>query len=293
MDLVIKTAKIPNQGETVIGSDFITNTGGKGANQAVAAAKMGVKTYMIGSVGKAFGHELIKTLEQEKVNTDFVKFEKDVSSGIAVIIIHDYDNRIILDKGANALISVQDIEKAFALAKREDILIVQHEIETDIVYYALKKAKQLGMITVFNPAPAKPLNDSIYRNIDFFIPNQTETLYYTKIFPKDINDARSAASLLLNKGVGHVLITMGEKGSYFLDRENEILVKAVKVDVVDTTAAGDAYIGAFVASLAKSYSILESMNISSIASALTVSKHGAQQSLPSLEEVESMMKGLE
>ena len=285
MDLVIKAPFMPENGVTISGEGFMTNPGGKGANQAVAVSKLGGDAYMVGAVGKAFGSELKATLGEYGVNTEFVKECEDISSGIAVIVVVEGDNRIILDSGANNRVDVELIDSAFSQASEGDYLICQLEIPQESIRYALKRAKELKMKTVLNPAPAVKLIDGILENVDIFNTNQSETEFYTGIYPNDEKTSLCAAQRLEEMGVSTVLITLGAEGSCAINQGQYFKVSGYKVDAIDTTAAGDTYIGAFVTALSEGLSIPDAMDLASKASALTVTKQGAQQAIPFRNEL--------
>lgn len=285
MDLVIETATMPDAGMTVTGGGFMTNAGGKGANQAAAVGKLGGNAYMVGAVGETFGSELLAALSAASVSTEYVERLKGVSSGIAVIVIADGDNRIILDKGANDRVSFATIDRALADASSGDFLITQLEIPQESVRYALKTAKEKGMTTLLNPAPAARLIDGILPYCDYFTPNQSETEFYTGIYPKDEETAKKAVSRLCEAGVGNVVITMGVSGSFAVCGDESYHADAYKVDAVDTTAAGDTFVGAFVTRLSEGASVLDAMRFASKASSITVTRRGAQQSIPTRDEV--------
>lgn len=286
MDLTIRAPYMPAKGETMTGEGFLTTPGGKGANQAVAIGKLGGNVSMVGMVGNAFADELIGSLKQANVNPEFVERADDVSSGIAVIVVVDGDNRIILDRGANGKVSEALIDRALQNAQAGDYLVLQLEIALDMVEYALKKAKSKGMITFLNPAPAAKLNDEIFAHSDYFIPNQTEAEFYTGIYPKDEESAKACAALLSERGVGNVIITMGEQGSVSICGGTFRKAEAVRVKAVDTTAAGDTYVGALVTRLSEGAEIGEAMKFASRASAITVTRRGAQAAVPFRSEVE-------
>ncbi len=286
MDLVINAPFMPENGMTIGGSNFMTNPGGKGANQAVAVSKLGGNSYMVGAVGEAFGVELKSTLNNYGVNTEFVKEYPNTSSGIAIIVVVDGDNRIILDAGSNNLVDKELIDNALSHASEGDYLICQLEIPQESVRYALKKAKGLKMVTVLNPAPAVNLIDGILENVDIFNTNQSETEFYTGIYPKDEKTQIEAAHKLNDMGVSTVLITLGAQGSCAISSGNYYKVNGYQVNAIDTTAAGDTYIGAFVAKLSEGLSLTEAMDYASKASALTVTKQGAQQAIPYKNEVD-------
>ncbi len=285
MDLAVSTDIVPSKGMTVSGYGFMTNPGGKGANQAVAAAKNGGSVKMVGCVGDAFGQELRSTLEGYGVDCRFVLQREDVSSGIAVIILSQGDNRIILDAGANAKVDTSLIDQALATAQPGDYLIVQLEIPTESVAYALEKAKSLGMVTVLNPAPAKALPGSLFANVDYFIPNQTETELYTGILPQTLEEAEKACHILREKGILNSIITMGSMGAYFHLAEDTFFSPAFPVEPVDTTAAGDTFVGTFVTRIAQNVPAPQAASYANKASSLTVLRSGAQQAIPYEDEV--------
>ncbi len=285
MDLVIKTDVFPIKGMTVMGEGFMTNPGGKGANQAVAIAKMQGDVKMIGAVGDAFGKELIDTLNNYHVNTELIKECKDISSGIAVIVISENDNRIILDSGSNGLVSLEQIKAALTEAKEGDYYLTQLEIPVHVVEESIKHAKGLGLITILNPAPALKFNEDIFSYLDYFIPNQTECEFYTGINPKTIDEAVEAAKILIGKGVKNVIITLGTLGAIAVNKDSYEYVQAYKVDAIDTTAAGDTFVGVTTSFLAKGYSIKEALNYANLAASKTVQRPGAQQSIPYLKEI--------
>ncbi len=285
MDLVIRAPFMPENGVTINGEGFITNPGGKGANQATAVGKLGGSAYMVGCVGNEFGEELKNTLNGYSVNTDYVKKVEGVSSGIAVIVVVDGDNRIILDAGANAKVDKELIDSALANAETGDFVICQLEISQEMVEYAFAKAKQKGLTTVLNPAPAAKVSDGIMKNCDWFIPNQSETEFYTGIYPTDENSAKECAKILAQKGVKNLLITMGVSGSACITGENYVHANSFKVDAIDTTAAGDTYVGAFITALSEGAEIMDAMTFASKASSITVTRKGAQQSIPYRKEI--------
>lgn len=286
MDLVIKAPFMPENGMTISGEGFMTNPGGKGANQAVAIGKLGGEAYMIGCVGNSFGDELKETLKKYGVHTEYVTKLSDVSSGIAVIVVVDGDNRIILDAGANGRVDEALIDEALNTAEAGDYLVCQLEIPQKIVRYALRKAKRKGMTTMLNPAPAATLEDGILENCDYFIPNQSEAEFYTGIYPKDETSAKQCAEALAAKGVKNVVVTMGAEGSAYVGGGKYVKVACFKADAVDTTAAGDTYAGALATRLSEGADIEEAMTFASKASAITVTRRGAQQSIPLRREVE-------
>ena len=211
----------------------------------------------------------------------------NTATGVAMIIIHNNDNRIILDGGANHKISLSQIDEALKEVKEKDIFITQLENNIDAVIYGLKQAKEKNMITIFNPAPAKVLDSDIYNYIDYLILNETECEILTNIYPEDENKIKEVYKKL---GVKNLIITLGSKGS-LLVKENEIqAIKPNKINAIDTTAAGDTYVGVFASQLAKGISETDALNYATIASSLTCLKEGAQQSIPYEDEVLEYIK---
>lgn len=291
MDLIVNTDIFPDAGMTVKGYGFISNPGGKGANQAVSVSKCGGNAFMVGAVGKEFGDELTKSLINYGVNADNLFRFNDLSSGIAVITVNRGENRIILDSGANGRMTEEIALSALDGATVGDILIVQLEIPVNVTVAALKKAKEKGMRTVLNPAPACELTDCIWQLTDYFIPNQTEARFYTGIYPNNEETALTAAKKLLQKGVKNVIITLGDLGAVSVSKESDALqekvvfASAYKAKAVDTTAAGDTFVGAFATRIQAGDDIYSAMDFANSASSLTVTRKGAQQSIPMLEEI--------
>jgi len=290
MDLVIKTNIMPESGETTIGKGFFKNAGGKGANQAVAISKAGVFSEMVGSVGNEFDDILVEGLNKYNVGTSFIKKYDDVSSGVAVIVVNDNDNRIIVDAGANNKITEEVVLEVLNNAKKGDYVLLQLEIPINVVEYTLKIAKEKELVTVINPAPADRIKKEYFKYIDYFIVNQSEAMYYTDIYPHTFLEAKEAVNTIRSLGVNKVIVTLGEQGSYYFDGETEVSTHAYNTENVDTTSAGDTYIGFFIASISQNNSIERSMDLASAAAALCISKAGAQQSIPSMEEVNDYLE---
>lgn len=285
MDLVIRAPYMPENGVTLTGSGFMTNPGGKGANQAAAVGKLGGAAYMVGCVGETFGAELTGTLSSYGVNVEHVRTQPG-SSGIAVIVVVDGDNRIFLDPGANACVDRALVDRALETAEPGDILIEQLEIGLDAVGYALKRAKEKGMTTFLNPAPAAALGDEIFPLCDYFLPNQSETEFYTGIRPDSDDVLLQCAAVLQARGARNVLMTLGTRGSACVTPEGKLIrVPCEKAEAVDTTAAGDTYVGALCVRLSEGADIETAMRFASRASAITVTRRGAQQSIPTRKEV--------
>lgn len=289
MDLTIGAPQLPEKGMTVTGSGFLATAGGKGANQAVACAKFGTQTHMAGCVGNAFADELRASLSANGVDISHVEQVNGVSSGIAVILVTDGDNRIVLDKGANDKVDNALVERALSEAQAGDILIVQLEIAVETVKYALRLAKQKGMTTILNPAPAVPLSEDTFAYSDYFVPNQTEAQFYTGVFPTDKTSAKSCADSLRMNGSKNIVITLGELGSIGFFGNEQVFVPATRVTALDTTAAGDTYIGVFAGGLCEGMPEEQAMRLASIAAALTVTRRGAQASIPTRDEITAFL----
>ena len=291
MDIAIHTPKLPVMGETIIGSGFMTTPGGKGANQAAAAARLGGDVTMIGHVGDdAFGNTLKQNLQENGVDVRHVKIMRNIPTGIAVIIIKDGNNFIILDPGANFTINAKDIIEAEDIIRESDIILLQMEIPQDAIEQAVDIANQYGVKVLLNPAPARDMSDDFLAKVDIITPNESECELITGMTLKSIKDAEEAVKYLRGKGIGQVIITLGSRGAVY-NSENQILHKPVhKVRVVDTTAAGDSFTGALGVALTNGKLIDEAVDFANAAGALTVMKKGAQTSLPYKQEVEEFLR---
>ncbi|CQR48150.1 Ribokinase [Paraliobacillus sp. PM-2] len=288
MDMSIRTEDLPKKGETIEGDSFFLTPGGKGANQAVAASKSGAKVYMIGSVGEdVFGDQLINTLQSFDVNCKFITKSNTLSSGVAMIIRSGKDNRIIINSGANHALTSADVSTALdQIAVKDDIFLSQFETGHKNVMHSIVEAKKRNMFTVLNPAPAKYIEDNAYQSIDLLIVNQSESEFLTGIYPTTEPESKEVIAYFLNKGVSSVIITLGSAGSIYGDQKESMAVSGFKAEVVDTTAAGDTYIGALLYSLSKGEKMDKSMLYASKAAALTVTKNGAQEAIPFKNEIE-------
>jgi len=291
MDLVARAPRFAKPGETLTGSDFYTAAGGKGANQAVAAAKLGGKSVMIGRVGNdIFGGNLIDTLKLNGVDTQGVAVDQELPTGTALITVDDAaENTIIIIPGSNGAVGEGELEvlESFLLSSR--VLMLQLEVPLESIIPAAKKAKARGVKVLLDPAPARELPDELLSFCDFISPNETEAEILTGIEIKTIDDARKAAEILIARGVKTVIIKMSSKGSYYFDGNNEIISPAFKVDPVDTVAAGDAFNGGFAAAYAADKPLTEVLQWANAAGALSTTKPGAQPSMPTREELLSFI----
>lgn len=290
-DLVVRAPRFPQPGETISGDDLNIFPGGKGANQAVAAARLGANVSMLGRVGKDnFGDFLLENLKQNKVDSTLIQRD-DSSTGTAIIIVDSSgQNSIVLSSGANGNVSIADVDNIpFA---NYQLLLLQLEIPLPTVLRAAQRAKESNTRVVLNPAPAKELPDELIALADFIIPNETELSLLTKQKVSDIASAESAARNLLGRGAKHVIVTLGGKGALIVNTETCKQVDTYLVNVVDTTAAGDAFIGGFATSLLENKSLEEAVRFGCACGALAVTKFGAQPSLPTKEEVEKLISSL-
>tara|TARA_B100001013_G_scaffold306107_1_gene209133 strand:+ start:313 stop:1218 length:906 start_codon:yes stop_codon:yes gene_type:complete len=290
-DLIATVSRFPNPGESLIGREFYTSSGGKGGNQAVAASRLGAETFMVGRVGDDnFGAEMLESLHLYGVNTSGVTVEPECQSGIAHITIDESgENKIVIVPGANARCNESEVEQANLRLRSADALLLQLELPLELSMKAAIEAKNLGKTVVFDPAPAQILPSDAYANIDYLIPNETEASVLAGFPVKDAVTAVNAAVLLRSKGVGTVIIKMGDQGvSYATDGDKGHL-PGFRVKVVDTVAAGDAFNGAFSVAIAEGKPFRNAVTWAMAAGALAVTKRGAHPSMPSREDVERLI----
>lgn len=280
-DMTAKTAELPRPGETVLGGVFTMGAGGKGANQAVAAQRLGGKVKFICKVGKdMFGDNSIAQYEKEGLDTSGI-LRSELPSGVALIYVDSHaENCIVVASGANGDLTEDDIEKSRKDLEGCDILLLQLESPIPSVLKAAKIAHQAGKTVVLNPAPACPLPEELFRNIDLFIPNETELSTFSGMPVNSQEEAQAAAKAMQAKGVGKLIVTMGSKGALICEGGPSVFVPAHKVKAVDTTAAGDTFCGALCVAISEGKSLKEAAEFACAASALTVQKMGAQNSIP-------------
>jgi ribokinase len=290
MDLVVQTPALPKPGETIIGGPFATFGGGKGANQAVAAARAGAPTTLIGCVGSdTYGITLRASLSHDLDMTEVVERE-GVASGVALIAVApDGQNTIIVASGANATLSVADVERARHAIADADVLLLQLEVPLEVSTHAATLARAAGTTVVLNPAPAQPLSDQLLAVVDILVPNETEAGLLTGVEPQDWDAAQAAADQLRGRGVPSVIVTLGSRGALVVTEGGAERVPAFAVAAIDATAAGDAFVGAFAVALAEGKSVPEAARWGSAAGALATTKSGAQPSLPSREAIEQLV----
>ncbi len=291
-DMIIKVPRIPKPGETVLGGKFSTAPGGKGANQAVAAARSGGNVTFVARVGDdIFGEQALKGFKEDGINTDFIIKDKDAPSGIAEIFVaEDGENSIAVALGANLNLSVYDVIAAKEAILSSDILLMQLEIPLKTVQYAAKLAFDHGIRVILNPAPGQPLPIEILKTISILTPNEAEAAMLTGIKIEDEGAGEDAGRILISKGVNKVIITIGKKGALILDSSGSELVGGFKVHAVDTTAAGDIFNGALAVALAEKKNIWEAVKFGNAAAALSVTKLGAQPSAPKRKDILEFLK---
>lgn len=290
MDLVVNTPRIPALGETVLGSGFFTAPGGKGANQAVAAARLGGSVSIVGCVGDdIFGKELKQNLLVNDVDIINVKVIENTPTGVAMITVKDGDNFIIVDPGANFCLTTDIIDELEDLIKDSFLVVIQLEIPFETVERAVESAHKHGVKVLLNPAPARALPDDLLEKIDIITPNEKECELITGLPVRNIDDAKAAVSFLMQKGIPQVVITMGSAGAVYNNGSKIMHKSAVKVKAVDTTAAGDSFSGAISVALTEGKSIDEAIDFANLVGALTVTKKGAQLSLPMRKNVDEMI----
>ncbi|MBN6772553.1 ribokinase [Pseudomonas granadensis] len=289
MDLVTRAPRLPVGGETLIGHSFATVSGGKGANQAVAAARLGAQVAMVGCVGNDdYGVQLRDALLAEQIDCQAVS-SVEGSSGVALIVVDDNSqNAIVIVAGANGAMTPTVIDRFDAVLQAADVIICQLEIPDATVGHALKRARALGKIVILNPAPAsRPLLADWFAAIDYLIPNESEAAALSGMPVDSLQAAESAATRLIAMGAGKVIVTLGAQGSLFANGQGFEHFPAPKVQAVDTTAAGDTFVGGFAAALANGQSEASAIRYGQIAAALSVTRAGAQPSIPTMSDVQA------
>ncbi len=293
MDLVVRVQRIPRPGETVIGSSFATFAGGKGANQAVAAARLGGRVTMIGQVGRdAFGDQLRAGLKAEGVDIGLIGVDEQTPTGIALIEVDEQgQNSIAVASGANYTLTPAMVEAAWRQLSGVDLLVMPLETPLDAVICGARLARQRGARVILNPAPAQALPDELLKEVDLVIPNEHEAALITGVDQNSEADHHRAAAFFEGHGVHQVLITLGERGVYVHEglREEAYLLPAFKVKAVDSTAAGDCFVGGLAAALGTRQPLHEAIRFASAAAAISVTRAGAQPGLPLRKEVEGFL----
>jgi ribokinase len=291
-DMIIRVPRIPRAGETLLGGEFLTAAGGKGANQAVGAARAGGKVAFIARVGRdAFGDQAIAGLLRDGIDVSRVFRDKLTPSGVALIFVaQDGENSIAVAGGANAKLSPSDVKKAAGVIRSAGLLVAQLETPLATVTAAVELAVKAGVPVILNPAPARPLPNSLLERISILTPNETEAELLTGIKVTDAAAAAKACSKLRSRGVGIVILTLGERGAFLADANGQRLVPGFKVKTVDSTAAGDIFNGALSVALAEGKAVFDAVRFANAAAALSVTRLGAQPSAPSRADIEKFIR---
>ncbi len=290
VDLVAGVEEIPKVGETLTGKTFHRYFGGKGANQAVALAKLGVETVFLGKVGTDdFGAAVLNSMSADGVCVERVE-RTDSPTGTALICVDARaQNNIVVIPGANGQVDVPYVEGCRDVIEACDLLLAQHETPIATTEHAFAIAKSLGKTTVLNPAPAHEISDELLCNVDVLVPNEHELSRITGLSTETDEQVKAAADTLIARGMSAVVITLGSRGAMLVDKTGASLFPGHKVKVADTTAAGDSFIGGFVAEYTRSDDMAQAISLGQAVAALSVQKHGAQSSLPTREEVEQFL----
>ena len=293
-DMVVKTSHLPVPGETVLGGDFFMNAGGKGANQAVAAARYGNRVVFVAKTGNdLFGEQVRKSMKEDGIVTDYVFIDEEHPSGVALITIDQKaENCIVVAGGATMYLKPEDIDKAKEEILGGDVVLMQLETPIETVEYAAKMAAEAGVKVILNPAPApaEPLSKELISNLYLITPNRSEASRLTGIEVTDLASAQRAALALYDMGAKNVIVTLGSEGSLVYDGHMMMRVEAIKVEAVDTTAAGDTYNGVLASVIAEGKSLIDAVHEANIAGAISVTRMGAQPAAPTREEIIAMKK---
>ncbi len=291
-DMIMQMDHIPRPGETIIGGEFSMAAGGKGANQAVAAARAGGQVTFVARVGNdLFGEQAIQGFLRDGINVDYIIRDKKAASGVALIFVAaDGENSIGVASGANGRLTPEDIEAARPAIEAADALIMQLETPLETVTAAAKIAAAAGVRVILDPAPAQPLGDDLLKLVSILTPNESEAEILTGLKVDDEAGAAKAADALRAKGVDTVLITLGSRGTYIATADTRKMVSAFKVKAVDTTAAGDVFNGSLAVALAEEKPLTEAIRFANAAAAISVTRLGAQPSAPKRPEIDKFLK---
>ena len=287
-DISFSGTKIPAIGETILGDKYNIGPGGKGCNQAIAIARLGGRVDFISKIGKdAYGELALNTLKKNEIKTENIIQDANLQTGVAGILIDKKSgkNAINVIVGAPTTLKINEISKQINIIKDSKIFLTQLEVPKDVTLHCLKIAKENGCITILNPAPASEITKEFYSNIDYFTPNETEAEFYTGIKITSEKEAKLAAHKLISFGVKKVIITLGEKGLFYADGQDEIYLKANSVKTVDTTGAGDAFNGGLAFGLSKGKSIKECLELANKVAGISTTKLGAGDAMPYLADI--------
>ena len=295
MDLVVKSKRIPATGETILGGDFIMVPGGKGANQAVAAAKLGAQVFFMAKLGDdIFGLQSLNNFKKEGVSTKYVLQTQEAPSGVALIMVDDEGNNVIVvAPGANHKLSPEDVKAAESDIASSGALVAQLEVPIKTIEFAAELANKSNVPFILDPAPAQKLSPELLNTVDVLTPNETEAQILTGIEVKDQKSAEAAAQKLLEWGVKNVILTVGASGYLSVGKEGTEFVAARKVTAADSTAAGDAFTGSLAVGLAKGQTLSEAASFANNVAAVSVTRMGAQPSMPTVEEIDRFIHEME
>ena len=287
-DLVVRSPRMPEKGETILGGPFFSGPGGKGANQAVAAARLGAEVRMVVKLGKdQFGDLAVANLQKEEISLDYVFRTDESHTGVAFIIVDDTgENLIVVASGTNNLLTPADIDQARRAIVDADVVLFQLESPIETVQYAVKLAHEASVTILLNPAPGRSLDSDILSMVDILTPNQTEAEIITGLPISSSKQAKAAAEALLTCGVNIAVLTLGADGALLATREGMQVIPAYQVKVVDTTGAGDAFNGALAVAVAERRSLVDAVTFANAAAALQVTKVGTAPAMPTRNEVE-------
>ena len=291
-DMVVRAPHIPRPGETVLGGQFTMAAGGKGANQAVAAARAGGNVTFIARVGDdLFGRQAVDGFKRDAINVDFVFRDRNAPSGVALITVSsDGANSIAVAPGANAKLTPADVKAAEKVIRAADVVILQLETPLEAVAAAVEIATAAGVPVILNPAPARPLPDDLLRRVSILTPNESEAQLLTGVEVNGGEGARSAAEALIARGVGTAIVTLGAEGSLLANAGNREVIPAFRVKAVDTTAAGDVFNGSLAVAMAEKKPLPDAIRFASAAAAISVTRLGAQPSAPHRNEIEDFLR---
>ena len=291
-DLAFRAGRQPKDGETIVGSGFKMGPGGKGSNQSVAAARVGAKVTFISKIGRdAFGDIALKTWKDEGIVARAAQSDKEPTGAAYIFVNHDTgENAIIVYPGAGGALSVADVDAAADAIRGAKVFVTQLEQPAATAQHGLEIARAAGVVTIFNPAPAVPIPDSIYPFCDYIVPNETEAATLTGLSVATLNDAKRVGDALLAKGAKNALITLGERGALLHNSRSSIEIPAFSVGpVVETTGAGDAFVGGFAAAMARSIDPAEAARFGCAVAGISVTRPGTAPSMPRLAEVEALL----
>ncbi|XOV92099.1 MAG: ribokinase [Bacteroidota bacterium] len=286
-DMVTVSDRLPKPGETVVADEFYIAQGGKGANQAVAAARLGGEVTFVAKLGDDdFARQAIAGYRKDKIKTDLLSFDPSAPTGTALIHIDDSgENMIVTNMGANNKLSIEDVRESVWDLESADVILSQLEIPVETVIFTAKKAREFGKPFILNPAPINPLPDELIGMCTYIIPNETEAAYFSKVKIKGDNSVKTAANYFLDKGAQNVIITLGSRGAYWQSSGVSAFIEAPKVKAIDTVGAGDVFCGAFSVGIAKMGSVEEAVRFANQCASLAVTRKGAQSGIPYAHEL--------